>query len=205
MATTITKEDLINDATDGYMLTTRMLAENSIARTMRHQTNFAVHKVATDHLSPEQAFKVRGLLAKLVARDAHGMLNNQTAMDTSTMQHQAALKIGMGGLVGGSVGGTAAVDPMQVATRTRVAMNQALITQRFTGSDFTNWMQTMAQIQAVGQNNPTFMADFALTVAPTGARLASISDDEVTVLAARQKFLAGRYGTDDIITLALEQ
>ena len=199
----ISVAELIGDARDGYHMTTRMIAENSIARKLRHNTNLAINAAAAKHLSEGEANKVRWQLAGLVSRDMAGMRNNEVAMATSTMQHQNALRVN-NGLVGGGGDGARHINPMDVAVRTRMAHKQALVTQRFTASDYMNWVRTMGTIYNIGQNNAAFMREMALSYAPTADRLASISDDQVTALAARGKYLASRYGTSDNIEMTVE-
>ena len=199
----LTHGDLIDDAKTGFHLTTRLLAENAVARDLRNFANAQVYSAAVRTMNPHGVARVRAALAPAMAWESIGAENNQMATTTHTRQHYDALSIGSNGIVGGGKGGEF-IDPMKVATRSRMALKQGIITQQFTAGDFTNWVQTMAQIGNEGRGNEAFMAQFNKVVAPVGAHLAEISDAEVTALRARQAALADRYGTSDTITMALD-
>lgn len=199
----VTMADLIHDARIGFNLTTRMLAESNIARELRHAANLAVHEAAAKHLSNDQELKVREAIATLITNDEFAELNNRVAMMTSALQHRHALRL-HNGLVGGGGAGAKFVNPMDVVLRTRMAHQQALATQQFTAGDYISWVDTMARIKNIGHGNESFTRDMEDVFASTAARLASISDDEVTVLAQRNKHLVSRYGKDNEIEMEVE-
>lgn len=199
----VTMKDLIVDARDGFHMTARMLAENGIARKLRHGVNLEVNKIATKHLPTVRANQVRWLLASQLASDKASEADSDEMLARSLVLHQHALKVN-DGLVGGAVDGARLLNPMDVAMHTRAVQNQALHVQHKTANEFVDWVRTMASVYNAGKENAAFMADLGQAYSPIAARLASISDGEVTALVARNKYLTSRYGAGDTMEMVVE-